>query len=80
MIKGIRHVVAGVALSPAGEHMGGMPVVELNKFISDIAKDYDEVQTHLIRSVKDEGGDPAFIQNEYIFIKYAEGTVSTKAK
>jgi hypothetical protein len=75
-IKEVRHVIAGIALSPAGANMGGKSPDELNKFISGIAKDYDEVQVHLIRGAKDEAGDPAFVQNEYIFIKYADGATA----
>ena len=80
MIKEIKHVVLGIAFSPAGQNMGAMLPDEANKIVSDIAKNYDEVQTHINRSAKDEAGDPAFVNILYVFVKYADGVATAKSK
>lgn len=78
MIKEMKHVVLGISFSPTGDAQGAMSAAEANKTVTDIAQNFDEVQTHVIRQVLDERGNPSFVLNQYIFVKYAEATAKAK--
>lgn len=77
-IKEIRHVLLGIAVSPTGQAQGGLPVDQVNAKVTEIGQGYDEVQTHLVKNALDERGDPSFILNEYVFIKYEDAPVKAK--
>lgn len=79
-IKEIRHVVLGIAFSPTGVAQGGKSVDEVNKIVTDIGKDYNEVTINVVKNSLDERGDPSFLLNEYVFVKYEDEAVTARAK
>lgn len=75
-IKRVRHGILGIAFSAAGKAQGAMTPQEANDFINNILKDgYHAIQVTPLRSTQTESGDPAFVQNEYIFIEYEDDSV-----
>lgn len=81
-ITKVRHVIAGIALSAAGASQGAFKsAAEANEFFNrEILPDgYHEVRFNVLRSTHTESGDPAFVQNEYLFIQYEEDEVSEEA-
>jgi hypothetical protein len=50
-----------------------MSVDEANNFVNEVLKDgYHAVQVHTLKNTFSESGDPAYVQNQYIFIEYEE--------
>lgn len=80
-IKRVRHGVLGIAFSAAGKAQGALTPQEANDFINDVLKDgYHEVQVIALRNTFTESGDPAFVQNEYIFIEYEDEAPAVRSK
>ena len=72
-IKRVRHLVMGIALSAAGSAQGAKSAQEANEFINKILEEgFHKVEWHVLRSTFTESGDPAFVQNEYLFTQYED--------
>lgn len=76
-IKKARHLIMGIALSAAGAaQSGAKSIQEANEFLNEALKEgFHEIQVSVLKNTFTESGDPAYVQNEYIFIEYEDDEV-----